>query len=210
MQSKSEQKMEQILEFMNEQIAKNGFPPTVREICSAVGLRSTSSVHSYLKALEKSGKIVKHASSSRAISITPSTETKTPSSHDNSTEMIDLPIVGQVAAGQPILATENIQEYFQVPAGFFKFTDGFILQVKGDSMVNVGILNGDYVIVDRKTTVNNGEIAVALIDDSATVKTFYRESDHIVLKPENDYMEPIICKDVSIVGKVVGTLRRFD
>lgn len=197
------QKQQEILDYIKDEILKKGYPPTVREICETVNLKSTSSVHSHLETLEKNGYIRRDPTKPRAIEIC-----------DDSfqmvrTEMVSVPIVGNVAAGQPILAEENIEDYFPVPADMVPKGESFILNVRGESMINAGILNGDKVFVNACSTANNGDIVVALIEDSATVKTYYRENDHIRLQPENDSMEPIIVNDCQILGKVYGVLRFF-
>ncbi len=196
-------KQQEILDYIKEEILGKGYPPTVREICETVGLKSTSSVHSHLETLEKNGYIRRDPTKPRAIEVC-----------DESfqlvrKEMVSLPIVGNVAAGQPILAEENIVDYFAVPADVVPKGESFILNVRGDSMVNAGILNGDKVFVNSCNTAKNGEIIVALIDDSATVKTFYREDGHIRLQPENDTMDPIIVEDCQILGRVFGILRIY-
>lgn len=196
-------KQQEILDYIKNEILKKGYPPTVREICETVNLRSTSSVHSHLETLEKNGYIRRDPTKPRAIEIC----------DDNfqmvRTEMVSLPVVGNVAAGQPILAEENIEEYFPVPADMVPRGESFILNVRGDSMINVGIFNGDRVFVNQCSTAKNGDIVVALIDDSATVKTFYKENGHIRLQPENDEMEPIIVPDCEILGKVFGVYRIY-
>ena len=191
-------KQQEILNYIKDEILKKGYPPTVREICETVNLKSTSSVHSHLETLEKNGYIRRDPTKPRAIEVC-----------DDSfqmvrTEMISLPVIGNVAAGQPILAEENITEYFAVPAEVVPKGESFILNVRGDSMVNAGIFNGDRVFVNSCSTARNGDIVVALIDDSATVKTFYRENGHIRLQPENDTMDPIIVDDCLILGRVFG------
>ena len=196
-------KQKEILEYIKEEILKRGYPPAVREICEAVNLKSTSSVHSHLETLEKNGYIRRDPTKPRALEIC-----------DDSfqmvrTEMVSLPVVGQVAAGQPILAQQNIDNYFPVPAEFVPKGESFILKVKGDSMMNVGIYNGDQIFVQCCNTARNGDIVVALVDDSATVKTFYKENGYIRLQPENDSMEPIIVDDCQILGKVFGVFRIF-
>lgn len=196
-------KQQEILNYIKEEILKKGYPPTVREICETVSLKSTSSVHSHLATLEKNGYIRRDPTKPRAIEVC-----------DDSfqmvrTEMVSLPIIGNVAAGQPILAEENIEDYFPVPADVVPKGESFVLNVRGDSMVNAGILNGDRVFVNACDTAQNGEIIVALIDDSATVKTFYREHGHIRLQPENDTMDPIIVDDCQILGKVFGVFRFY-
>lgn len=197
-------KQKEILEYIKVQILERGYPPAVREICEAVHLKSTSSVHSHLETLEKNGYIRRDPTKPRAIEIC-----------DDSfqmvrTEMISLPVVGNVAAGQPILAEENIESYFPIPAEFIPGGDpSFILKVRGDSMINAGINNGDQIFVQSCSTARNGDMVVALIDDSATVKTFYREKGHIRLQPENDNMDPIIVNDCKILGKVFGVFRIY-
>lgn len=196
-------KQQEILEYIKEEILKRGYPPAVREICEAVHLKSTSSVHSHLETLEKNGYIRRDPTKPRAIEIC-----------DDSfqmvrTEMVSLPILGNVAAGLPILAEENIQNYFPVPADLVPTGDSFILNVRGDSMINVGIYDGDQVFVNACSTAQNGDTVVALIEDSATVKTFYKENGYIRLQPENDTMEPIIVEDCQIVGKVFGIFRLY-
>ncbi|MDE6950991.1 MAG: transcriptional repressor LexA [Lachnospiraceae bacterium] len=194
-------KQQEILEYMKEEILKKGYPPTVREICQAVHLKSTSSVHAHLETLEKLGMIERDPTKPRAIEIC-----------DDSfqmvrKEMVSLPVVGTVAAGQPILAQQNIESYFPVPAEFVPGGESFVLKVKGDSMINVGILDGDQIFVKCCNTATNGDIVVALVEDSATVKTFYKEADHIRLQPENDSMDPILVKECVILGKVFGVFR---
>ncbi len=196
-------KQQEILDYIKSEILKKGYPPTVREICETVNLKSTSSVHAHLETLEKNGYIRRDPTKPRAIEIC-----------DDSfqmvrTEMVSLPIVGNVAAGQPILAEENIQDYFPIPADMVPKGDSFILNVRGDSMINAGILNGDRVLVNSCNTAVNGDIVVALIDDSATVKTFYKENGYIRLQPENDTMDPIIVENCQILGKVFGVFRIF-
>ena len=196
-------KQQEILDYMKNEILNRGFPPSVREICEAVNLKSTSSVHSHLEALEKNGYIRRDATKPRAIEII----------DDNFNlvrrEVVNVPLVGTVAAGQPILAEENIQDYFPVPADVVPKGESFILNVRGESMINAGIFNGDRVFVHVQNTANNGEIVVALIDDSATVKTFYKEKGHIRLQPENDTMDPIIVDNCQILGTVFGVFRFY-
>jgi len=198
-------KQQQILDYIKEEILKRGYPPAVREICEAVNLKSTSSVHSHLETLEKNGYIKRDPTKPRAIEIC----------DDNfqmvRTEMTSIPIVGTVAAGTPILAQENIEGYFPVPAEMIPTgnEDVFCLKVKGDSMINAGIFSGDQIFVQSCNTARNGDTVVALVDDSATVKTFYKEKDHIRLQPENDDMDPIIVDDCMILGKVFGVFRLY-
>lgn len=202
-QGKITAKQQEILEYIKEEILKRGYPPAVREICEAVHLKSTSSVHSHLETLEKNGFIRRDPTKPRAIEIC-----------DDSfqmvrTEMASLPVVGTVAAGQPILAQENIESYFPLPTEVLPSGESFLLKVKGDSMINAGIFNGDQIFVNSCNTARNGDMVVALVEDSATVKTFYKESDHIRLQPENDSMDPIIVEDCQILGKVFGVMRFF-
>ena len=197
-------KQQEILDFIKNEILNRGFPPAVRDICEAVHLRSTSSVHSHLATLEKNGYIRRDPTKPRAIEIVDDNFNLT------RREMTNVPIVGTVAAGEPILAVENIEGYFPLPTEFLTDNPAFMLRVQGESMVNKGILSGDHVIVEKKNTARNGEMVVALVDDSATVKTFYHETDHIRLKPENDTMDPIILHEednVQIIGRVIGVFR---
>ncbi|MBQ1311814.1 MAG: transcriptional repressor LexA [Blautia sp.] len=197
-------KQQEILEYLKNTILSRGFPPSVREICDAVGLKSTSSVHAHLEALEKNGYIRRDATKPRAIEIIDENFNLT------RRELVNVPVVGTVAAGQPILAVENIESYFPIPAEMMPNEQCFILNVKGESMINAGILDGDQVLVKQQKDVRNGDIVVALIDDSATVKTFYNEKGYIRLQPENDNMDPIIVTgDLNILGKVFGVMRFF-
>lgn len=194
-------KQQEILNFIENEIMEKGYPPAVREICEAVHLKSTSSVHSHLNTLEKNGYIRRDPTKPRAIEICDD------SFQQMRTEMTSLPVIGRVAAGQPILAEQNIESYFPIPAEDIPSGNSFILRVHGESMVNAGILDGDLIFVNECHTAANGEIVVALIDDSATVKRFYKENGHIRLQPENDTMEPIIVPDCTILGKVFGVFR---
>ena len=191
----------EILEYIKSQILERGYPPAVREICEAVNLKSTSSVHSHLETLEKNGYIRRDPTKPRAIEIMDDNFNLT------RREMVQVPIIGRVAAGEPLLAQENIEEYFPIPAEFMPNSQTYMLQVQGESMINAGILDGDYVLVEKKETAENGDMVVALIEDGATVKTFYKEEGVYRLQPENDTMEPIIVSDVSILGKVIGVFR---
>lgn len=196
---KSDKQME-ILEFIKTEISRKGYPPSVREICNAVGLRSTSTVHGHLARLEKKGLIRRDPTKPRAIEIL--------DDNYNKKELIEVPIVGSVAAGIPILAVENIEDKFPLPFDYFPYSGKmFILQVKGESMIGCGILNGDFLIVEQQSTANNGDIVVALVEDSATVKRFFKEDGHIRLQPENPVMDPIIVDNCNILGKVVGLFR---
>ena len=194
-------KQREILDYIKDEILKKGYPPAVREICEAVNLKSSSSVHSHLETLEKNGYIRRDPTKPRAIEIM-----------DDSFQMVrhemaSIPVVGTVAAGQPILAQQNIESYFPIPTEFVPNAECFSLRVKGESMINVGIFDGDQIFVECCNTARNGDIVVALVDDSATVKTFYKEDGHIRLQPENDTMEPIIVPDCQILGKVFGVFR---
>lgn len=196
-------KQQEILEYIKKEILAKGYPPAVREICEAVHLRSTSSVHSHLETLEKNGYIRRDPTKPRAIEIIDDTFNLT------RRETINMPLIGTVAAGQPILAEQNIENYFPIPAEYVPNAQTFMLKVKGESMINAGIFNGDHILVQQQSTADNGDIVVALLDDSATVKTFYKEDNHIRLQPENDTMEPIILDDVEILGKVFGVFRLY-
>ena len=195
------EKQREILEYIKETILSKGYPPAVREICEAVNLRSTSSVHAHLESLEKNGYIRRDPTKPRAIEIIDDTFNLT------RREMVNVPMVGQVAAGEPILAEQNISNYFPIPMEFMPNNDTFMLTVKGESMINVGIYDGDYVLVEQCNTARNGDMVVALVDDSATVKTFYKEDGYYRLQPENDSMDPIIVFDCQILGKVIGVFR---
>ena len=200
---KISKKQSEILEYIKEQILEKGYPPAVREICEAVHLKSTSSVHAHLETLEKNGYIRRDPTKPRAIEIC-----------DDSfqlvrNEMTSIPIIGTVAAGQPILAAENIEGYFPVPVDMVPNAETFILKVKGDSMINAGIFSGDQIFVERTNVARNGDMVVALVDDYATVKTFYKEQGHVRLQPENDTMDPIIVDDCDILGKVFGVFRLY-
>ena len=194
-------KQQQILDYIKEEILKRGYPPAVREICEAVDLKSTSTVHAHLERLEKNGYIRRDPTKPRAIEIVDD------SFQQVRTEMVSIPVVGRVAAGEPILAEQNIESYFPVPASMVPNGDSFVLNVKGDSMINAGIFSGDQIFVHACDTAKNGDMVVALVDDSATVKTFYKEADHIRLQPENDTMDPIIVNDCQILGRVFGVFR---
>lgn len=197
-------KQREILEYIKEQIMHKGYPPAVREICEAVKLKSTSSVHSHLETLERNGYIRRDPTKPRAIEIVDD------GFNLSRRELVQVPIVGVVTAGQPILAVENIEGYFPMPADEIPNAETFMLRVKGDSMINAGIFNGDKVLVEKTSTAENGDKVVALIDDSVTVKTFYKENGHFRLQPENDTMDPIIVDDLSILGKVIGLFRMFN
>lgn len=197
---------QEILEFINSQVQKMGYPPSIREICAAVGLNSPSTVHTYLKKLESKGLLVKDGSKTRAIRLV---ETEAERMAEPIAEYLSVPVIGTVAAGTPILAEENVTDTFPLPMVFAKNKNVFMLKVKGDSMIEAGIFHGDYVIVTQQETAENGDIVVALLDDSATVKTFYRERDYIRLQPENEALSPILVREVRILGKVSGVFRIF-
>ncbi len=203
-QGKISAKQKEILEYIKSQILERGFPPAVRDICEAVHLKSTSSVHSHLETLEKNGYIRRDPTKPRAIEILDD------SFNFMRREMVNVPIIGRVAAGEPILAEQNIENYFPIPMEYMPNSPVFILKVRGESMINAGILDGDMVLVEKVSTAHNGEMVVALIEDGATVKTFYKEDGHIRLQPENDTMDPIIVGDVQILGKVIGIFRFFN
>lgn len=198
-------KQTQILEYIRHEILAKGYPPSIREICQAVDLKSTSSVHAQLSSLEAKGYIRRDLTKSRSIEIIDDDFSLT------KWELVNIPIVGTVSCGQPILAEQNIEDYFPVPPEYIHNTNNqtFMLRVKGDSMINVGIYEKDLVIVEQCSSARNGEIVVALIEDSATVKTFYKENGYIRLQPENDYMDPIIVEHCEILGRVIGLFRNF-
>lgn len=200
-QGKISAKQLEILEYIKSQILERGFPPSVRDICEAVHLKSTSSVHSHLETLERNGYIRRDPTKPRAIEILDE------SFNFNRREMVNVPMVGRVAAGEPILAEQNIENYFPIPMEYMPNNQTFMLKVRGESMINAGIFDGDYVLVEQMNTASNGDMVVALIEDGATVKTFYREEGVIRLQPENDALEPIIATDVQIMGKVIGVFR---
>jgi repressor LexA len=201
-------RQEEILKFINKKIKESGYPPSVREIAGAVHLSSSATVHSHLKKLEEKGYIKRSHSKPRAISILTGYENETEGTGLNN--MVYVPVVGKISAGRPILAEENIDDYFPLTSDFVKGKkEVFILHVRGDSMVNAGILDRDYIIVRKQDSAINGEIIVALLDDEATVKRFFKTDKNIKLIPENDYMEPIVVNDVKILGKVIGVIRKY-
>ena len=201
MMSELKDKQLLIYEFLKDFTSQKGYPPTVREICKAVGLKSTSSVHGHLKQLEKEGLIKRDPTKPRALEIVDSVIKK---------EMINVPIIGRVTAGLPILANENIEDSFPLPLDYLKHNnDLFMLKVSGSSMIKAGILDGDLAIIEKTQTASNGDKIVALIENEATLKTFYRENDHIRLQPENSTMDPIIVPDCKILGKVGGVFRKM-
>ena len=194
-------KQQEILEYIKATILRNGYPPSVRELCEAVHLKSTSSVHSHLDALEKKGFIKRDPSKPRAIEIIDDCFKLT------RRKVVNVPVLGTVAAGQPLFAEENIENYYPIPVDLLPNAETFMLKVRGNSMINAGILEGDQIIVEHCPTAHNGEIVVALVEDSATVKRFFKEKGHYRLQPENDSMDPIIVNNVNILGKVIGLFR---
>jgi repressor LexA len=216
MNKKLNDKQQQILDFVNSQVEEKGYPPSVREICSAVGFKSTSTVHGYLEKLEKSGLILKDPTKPRALRVIGSNkktyvrEHSEPKDYYSRKELVDIPIVGKVTAGQPILAVENIEDTFPLPVDFVQNSTAFMLKVQGDSMVEAGILDKDMVLVRQQSTANNGDIVVAMINDEATVKTFYKEKGYVRLQPQNQYMDPIIVREnLTILGRVIGVFRKM-
>ena len=203
-QGKITDKQREILEYIKEMILKKGYPPAVREICEAVHLKSTSSVHSHLESLEKNGYIRRDPTKPRTIEILDDDFALT------RRELVNVPVIGTVAAGTPILAEQNIEDYLPIPAEILPNKEVFMLKVKGNSMIEAGIYNGDKVIVAKQPNAENGDKVVALVDDSATVKTFYKENGHFRLQPENSSMDPIILDQVEILGKVIGLFRRMN
>ncbi len=200
-QGKITPKQQEILEYIKETILKKGYPPSVREICEAVHLKSTSSVHSHLETLERNNYIRRDPTKPRTIEIIDDCFNLT------RRELVNVPMVGTVAAGQPILAEQNIENYFPIPVELLPNEQTFMLRVKGESMINAGIFDGDQIIVKQQETARNGEIVVALVEDSATVKRFYKEKGYYRLQPENDALDPIIVDEVQILGIVIGLVR---
>ena len=202
-----------ILKFIEDQVKANGYPPSVREIGKAIGLSSTATVHGYLAKLEKQGFIKKEDKKGRTLKVIKGTDGK-PLQESNKNfytqkEMVEVPVIGKITAGQPILAVENVTDTFPIPIDFVGNCDSFMLTVRGESMIEAGILDGDYILVKKQSNASNGEIVVALIEDEATVKTFYKEKDHIRLQPENHTMDPIIVPNCQILGKVAGVFRKM-
>lgn len=199
-----------ILNFISKQIKANQYPPSVREICKAVGLNSTATVHGYLEKLEQKGYIRKESQKGRALRVVNEDDViRKPKDLYAGKELVDVPVVGKITAGAPILAVENITDTFPIPLDFVGNSESFMLTVRGESMIEAGILDGDYILVKQQNTAENGEIVVALIDDEATVKTFYKEKDYIRLQPENRTMAPIIVPDCKILAKVAGVFRKM-
>jgi repressor LexA len=216
MKKKLTEKEKQILDFVNRQVEEKGYPPSVREICKAVGFKSTSTVHGYLEKLKNAGVILKDPTKPRALKVLTGSkkprqsEKTTPGNYYSGKELVDVPIVGKVTAGAPILAVENIEDTFPLPVEYVQNSTVFMLRVKGESMVEAGILDGDLVLVRQQPTVSNGDIAVVLIGDEATVKTFYKEKGYVRLQPQNRYMDPIIVRDsLTVLGKVIGLFRKL-
>lgn len=200
-QGKITEKQNEILVYIKETILKKGYPPAVREICEAVHLKSTSSVHSHLESLERNGYIRRDPTKPRTIEILDDDFALT------RREVVNVPLVGTVAAGLPLLAQENIEDYMPIPVELLPNREVFMLKVKGDSMIEAGIFNNDRVLVERLSTAKNGDMVVALVEDSATVKTFYKENGHYRLQPQNSSMDPIIVDEIQILGKVIGLFR---
>lgn len=204
-----------ILKFIEKQIENVGYAPSVREIGKAVGLKSTATVHGYLAKLEQKGYIKKENQKGRTLRLLKGGSESEKKENTNgkefysSRELVEVPVIGKITAGEPILAVENITDTFPLPIDFVGNSESFMLTVRGESMIEAGILNGDYILVKKQDTANNGEIVVALIEDEATVKTFYKEKDHIRLQPENSTMDPIIVPDCKILGKVAGVFRKI-
>lgn len=211
------ERQQKILDYMRNEIREKGYPPTVREICSALGIKSTSTAHKDIDSLVKQGYIKKDPSKPRALMLVDQ-DAQAGSSTDpildnaERTDVVDIPVIGRIAAGTPILAEQNVEDSFPVPSRFLGSGTSFMLTVKGESMIEAGIMDGDYILVEQQNTARNGDIVVAMIDgfeSEATVKTFYKEADHIRLQPENSSMSPIIVQDVTILGKVKGVFRYF-
>lgn len=196
-------KQRQILEYMKQEVREKGYPPSVREICEAVGLKSTSTVHGHLSRLEKKGLIRRDPTKPRAIEILDE-DYALPEK-----ELVQVPIIGNITAGSPILAVENIEDTFPIPVEYVHNDKVFMLKVRGESMIGAGIFDKDLILVRQQSTASNGDIVVALIEDYATVKTFYKEKDYVRLQPENPSMTPIMVRDVTILGKVIGLFRKF-
>lgn len=202
-----------ILNFIEKQINAFGYPPSVREIGKAVGLSSTATVHGYLAKLEQKGYIRKESQKGRTLRVIKgknvTKENNSSKDFYNGKELVEVPVIGKITAGAPILAVENVTDTFPIPIDFVGNSESFMLTVRGESMIEAGILDGDYILVKKQNTANNGEIVVALIGDEATVKTFYKEKDYIRLQPENSTMEPIIVPNCQILGKVSGVFRKM-
>jgi len=202
-----------ILKFIEKEVMTNGYPPSVREIGKAVGLKSTATVHGYIAKLEEKGYIKKEQQKGRTLKLLKGGMVNQQKLDDkpvyNGKEMVEVPVIGKITAGEPILAFENVTDTFPIPLDFVGNSESFMLVVRGESMIEAGILSGDYILVRKQNTVENGQIAVALIGEEATVKTFYKEKDHIRLQPENSTMDPIIVPNCEILGKVIGVFRKM-
>ena len=203
-----------ILKFIQKQVEENGYAPSVREIGKAVGLKSTATVHGYLAKLSEKGYIKKEDQKGRTLRLLKGGDGEPVKKHEDKNyytgrEMVEVPVIGKITAGEPILAVENITDTFPIPIDFVGNSESFMLTVRGESMIEAGILDGDYILVRKQSNANNGEIVVALIEDEATVKTFYKENGHIRLQPENHTMDPIIVPDCKILGKVAGVFRKM-
>lgn len=204
-----------ILKFIEKEMGENGYAPSVREIGKAVGLKSTATVHNYLAKLAEKGYIKKEEQKGRTLRLLKGgngedmAKKQEDKNYYTGKEMVEVPVIGKITAGEPILAVENITDTFPIPIDFVGNSESFMLTVRGESMIEAGILDGDYILVKRQNTAENGQIVVALIDDSATVKTFYKEKDHIRLQPENSTMDPIIVPNCEILGKVAGVFRKL-
>ena len=202
-----------ILKYIEKAVAENGYPPSVREIGKAIGLKSTATVHAYIARLTEEGYIAKQNNKGRTLKLLKGGNGQPiePAKKDFylQKELVDVPLVGKITAGAPILAVENVTDTFPIPIDFVGNSETFMLTVRGESMIEAGILDGDYILIRKQNTANNGEIVVALIEDEATVKTFYKETDHIRLQPENSTMDPIIVPNCHILGKVIGVFRKM-
>ncbi len=199
-----------ILKFIEKQINEKGYPPSVREIGKAVGLSSTATVHTYIAKLKEKGYLSKEDQKGRALKLLKGGKKEEPKTVYNGKELADVPVIGKITAGEPILAVENITDTFPIPIEFVGNSESFMLTVRGESMIEAGILDGDYILVKKQDIARNGEIVVALIGEEATVKTFYKEKDHIRLQPENSTMDPIIVPNCKILGKVAGVFRKIN
>ena len=202
-----------ILKYIEKEVNANGYPPSVREIGKAVGLKSTATVHGYIAKLEEKGYVKKESQKGRTLKLLKGGANQSSKNNDkpvyNGKELVDVPVIGKITAGEPILAFENVTDTFPIPLDFVGNSESFMLVVRGESMIEAGILSGDYILVRKQNTAENGEIVVALIGDEATVKTFYKEKDHIRLQPENSTMDPIIVPTCEILGKVIGVFRKM-
>ena len=202
-----------ILKYIEKEVNANGYPPSVREIGKAVGLKSTATVHGYIAKLEEKGYVKKESQKGRTLKLLKGGANQSSKNNDkpvyNGKELVDVPVIGKITAGEPILAFENVTDTFPIPLDFVGNSESFMLVVRGESMIEAGILSGDYILVRKQNAAENGEIVVALIGDEATVKTFYKEKDHIRLQPENSTMDPIIVPTCEILGKVIGVFRKM-